>query len=40
VRPTLRLDTSLAISSFGLNGGGELFVLSLDGGIYRVGATP
>ena len=40
VRPTLRLDTALAISSFGLNGGGELFVLSLDGGIYRVGATP
>ena len=40
VRPTLRLDTSLAISSFALNGGGELFVLSLDGGIYRVGATP
>ena len=40
VRPTLRLDTSLAISSFALSGGGELFVLSLDGGIYRVGATP
>jgi glucose/arabinose dehydrogenase len=40
VRPTLRLDTSLAISSFGLNGGGELFVLSLGGDIYRVGATP
>ena len=40
VKPTLRLDTSLAISSFALNGGGELFVLSLDGGIYRVGATP
>ena len=40
VRPTLRLDTSLAISSFALNGGGELYVLSLDGGIYRVGTTP
>jgi glucose/arabinose dehydrogenase len=40
VRPTLRLDTGLAISSFGLNGGGELFVLSLGGDIYRVGATP
>ena len=40
VKPTLRLDTSLAISSFALNGGGELYVLSLDGGIYRVGATP
>ncbi len=40
VKPTLRLDTSLAISSFALNGGGELFVLSLDGGIYRVGTTP
>jgi glucose/arabinose dehydrogenase len=40
VRPTLRLDTSLLISSFGLNGGGELFVLSLGGDIYRVGATP
>jgi len=40
VKPTLRLDTSLAISSFALDGGRELFVLSLDGGIYRVGATP
>ena len=40
VRPTLRLDTSLAISSFALNGGNELYVLSLDGGIYRVGTTP
>jgi glucose/arabinose dehydrogenase len=40
VRPTLRLDTSLAISSFALSGGNELYVLSLDGGIYRVGTTP
>jgi glucose/arabinose dehydrogenase len=40
VRPTLRLDTSLAISSFALDGGNELYVLSLDGGIYRVGTTP
>jgi glucose/arabinose dehydrogenase len=40
VRPTLRLDTSLAISSFALSGGNELYVLSLDGGIYRAGTTP
>ena len=38
--PTLRLDTSLAISSFGLNGSGELFLVSLGGDIYRVGAAP
>ena len=37
---TLRLDTNLLISSFGLNAANELFVLSLNGGIYQVVATP
>jgi glucose/arabinose dehydrogenase len=38
--PTLRLNTSLPISSFGLNQDGELFLVSLGGAIYQVGATP
>jgi glucose/arabinose dehydrogenase len=37
---TLRLETNLLISSFGLNAANELFVLSLSGGIYQVVATP
>jgi glucose/arabinose dehydrogenase len=37
---TLRLDTSLLISSFGVDAAGELYVLSLNGDILRVGATP
>jgi glucose/arabinose dehydrogenase len=36
---TLRLDTSHNISSFALSGGGELFMLTLGGSIYRVRAT-
>jgi glucose/arabinose dehydrogenase len=36
--PTLRLDTSHNISSFGLGPNKELYMLTLGGSIYRVGA--
>jgi glucose/arabinose dehydrogenase len=36
---TLRMDTSLNISSFAVNASRELFVISLGGAIYRVGAS-
>jgi len=38
-RATLRLNTSLNISSFGISGSNELYLLSLGGAIYRVGAS-
>jgi glucose/arabinose dehydrogenase len=36
--PTLRMNTSLAISSFAIDGAKELYVLTLDGSIYKVAA--
>jgi hypothetical protein len=38
-RATLRLNTTLNISSFGISGSNELYLLSLGGAIYRVGAS-
>lgn len=37
---TEMLDTSLQISSFGEDDAGELYMTAMDGGVYRVTATP